>query len=282
MFGSGHCKTGRENSRSKDRYSPSAESVGTCRRGQEIGLNMKTTFSDVAKAILVLSTLVIGAAANAQSDFDSLGSNEAILNRARALNTSQQVRIVQKRAVDRDLRFEIGAAYGGSAGGNSYLNTQPIMGMLEFHVNPRFSFGGRYTAYANQLTKEGQSQMDAARAARDAGQTDYTVSDIDLPKSSLMGTVSYYPMYGKLNFFDLTVVQFDFYVLAGYGTMEMKSGNSATWTAGGGVGFWWNKYVSSRFEIRQQGYQDRVTTFSGVSARDIGLTIGTLGIGILL
>lgn len=247
---------------------------------------MKTIFKNTIKSAflptLFLATFALGAAAHAQSDFDSLGSNEAILKRARSLNTQQQVRIVQKRAVDRDMRFEIGAAYGGSAGGNSYLNTQPIMGMLEFHVNPRFSFGGRYTAYANQLTKEGQSQMDAARAAKDAGQTDYTVSDIDLPKSSLMGTVSYYPMYGKLNFFDLTVVQFDFYVLAGYGTMEMKSGNSPTWTAGGGVGFWWNKYISSRLEIRQQGYSDRVTTSTGINTRDIGLTIGTLGIGILL
>lgn len=245
-------------------------------------MKTKNTIQSALLLVFALATMGLAASAHAQSDFDSLGSNDAILKRARALNTSQQVRIVQKRAVDRDMRFEIGAAYGGSAGGNSYLNTQPFMGMLEFHVNPRFSFGGRYTAYANQLTKEGQSQMDAARAAKEAGQTDYTVSDIDLPKSSLMGTVSYYPMYGKLNFFDLTVVQFDFYVLAGYGTMEMKSGSSATWTAGGGVGFWWNKYVSSRFEIRQQGYQDRVTTSSGVSARDIGLTIGTLGIGILL
>jgi outer membrane immunogenic protein len=254
--------------------------------GKKVGFNMKTIFKTSIKSaffsVLALAIVGLSSAALAQSDFDSLGSNEGILKRARSLNTQQQVRIVQKRAVDRDYRFEVGAAYGGSAGGNSYLNTQPIMGTLEFHVTPRFSFGGRYTAYANQLTKEGESQLEAARAAKNAGRTDYTVSDIDLPNSSLMGTVSYYPMYGKLNFFDLTVVQFDFYVLAGYGTMEMKSGSSATWTAGGGIGFWWNKYVSSRLEIRQQGYQDRVTTPSGLSTRDIGLTIGTLGIGILL
>lgn len=242
---------------------------------------IKNSVIKLVFSVIAVSTSLSATSALAQSDFDSLGSNEAILKRARSLSTQQQVRIVQKRAVDRDLRFEIGAAYGGSAGGNSYLNTQPISGMLEFHVTPRFSFGGRYTSYANQLTQEGESQMEAARTAKEAGRP-FDVSDIDVPKSSYMGTVSYYPMYGKLNFFDLTVVQFDFYVLAGYGQIEMKSGNSAMWTAGGGIGFWWNKHISSRFEIRQQGYQDRVTTSSGTSTRDIGLTIGTLGIGILL
>jgi outer membrane immunogenic protein len=243
---------------------------------------IKSAFPFIALAVVSVVISTVASSAFAQSDFDSLGSNEGILKRARALNTAQQVRIVQKRSVDRDYRFEIGAAYGGSAGGNSYLNTQPITGNLEFHITPRFSIGGRYTQYASQLTKEGLSQVDAARAAKEAGQTNYTVSDIDVPKDSVMGTVSYYPMYGKVNFFDLTVVQFDFYVIAGYGQMTMKSGISDTWTAGGGVGFWWNKYVSSRLEIRQQGYQDRVTTGAGIATRDVGLTIGTLGIGILL
>lgn len=240
---------------------------------------MKTTFKTAL--LLATSSLVaslVSVAAHAQADFDSLGSNEGILQRARALNTQQQVRIVQKRAVDRDLRLELGVSYGGVAGGNSYLNTQPLTGMLEFHITPRFSIGGRYTSYSNQLSKEGQSQFDQARAAQAAGQTDYTIPDIDSPKSSMMGTISYYPMYGKLNFFDLTVVQFDFYVIGGYGQMELKSGNSSTWTAGGGVGFWWNKYLSSRLEIRHQAYQDKVYTGS----RDVGMMIGTLGIGLML
>ena len=239
---------------------------------------MKTNILCQIKSAVLLAALLVGSAAHAQSDFDSLGSNEGVLKRARALNTSQEVRIVQKRAVDRDLRFEIGGGYGGVAGGNSYLNTQVINGLLEFHITPKFSIGGRYGSYSNSLSQEGQSQFDAARAAQAARSTDFTVPDIDAPKSSLLGTVSYYPMYGKLNFFDLTVVQFDFYVIGGYGQMQLKSGTSATWTGGGGIGFWWTKHISSRLEIRYQAYQDKVYTGS----RDVGMTIGTLGIGILL
>lgn len=240
-------------------------------------LNVTAAFTG---GTLVVIGLILGLSnvASAQSGFDSLGSNEGILKRARALNTQQKVRIVQKRAVDRDLRLEFGLTYGGVAGGNSYLNTQPMTGSMEFHINPRISLGARYTQYANQLSKEGQSQFDLAREAQAAGRTDYTVPDIDLPKSSVLGTVSYYPIYGKLNFFDLTVVQFDFYVLAGYGQMELKSGGSQTWTAGGGVGFWWTKNLSSRLEIRHQAYQDKVYT----GTRDVGMMIGTLGIGLML
>lgn len=234
-----------------------------------------------AIGLSIFTALTAGrSSAHAESDFDSLGSNESILKRARSLNTEQQVQIVQKRSVDRDLRFEIGASYGGSVGGNSLLNTQPTTGNVEFHVNPKFSIGARYSQYASQLTKEGKAQSDSAHAAQASG-SPFTVPSIDVPKSSILGTVSYYPMYGKLNFFDLTVVQFDIYVLGGYGQMEMESGTNPTWTAGGGIGFWWNKHISSRLEIRQQGYQDRVGPVGATSTRDVGLTIGTLGIGML-
>lgn len=227
---------------------------------------------------LAVATTLISASAIAKSDFDSLGANEGIIKRARALNTKQQIRIVQKRAVDRDMRLELGVAYGGVAGGNSYLNSQPLMGAVDFHFTPRISLGFRYAQYANQLSREGQSQFDSARAAQQAGQLDYTIPEIDLPKSSMMGMLSYYPMYGKLNFFDLSVVQFDIYLTGGYGQMELKSGSSATWTAGGGVGFWWTQNFSSRIEIRHQAYQDKVYT----GTRDVGMMIGTIGIGLLL
>lgn len=242
---------------------------------------MKTIHLLTIKAVqagALLALAMLASVGQAQSDFDSLGSNEGILKRAQALSTKQQVRIVQKRAVDRDLRFEIGGFYGGVSGGNSYLNTQPYGGMLEFHVTPKFSVGARYSSYTSGLSSEGENQFNAARAAQAAGRTDYSVPEIDAPQSSVMGTLSYYPMYGKLNFFDLTVVQFDFYALAGYGQMQTKNGSSPMWTAGGGVGFWWTQHFSSRIEIRHQSYSE--TLLQGT--RGVGAMIGTVGIGLLL
>lgn len=235
------------------------------------------------KQSMILSVLVglvvaLGSTAHAQSSFDDLGANEGVLKRARAMNTKQEVRIVQKRSVDRDMRFELGVGFGGVAGGNSYLSTQPLSGELNFHISPRFSFGARYSHYSNQLTNEGEAQFKAAQAAKAAGQVDFTVPEVDFPTASTMLTAAYYPIYGKLNFFDISVVQFDLYVLGGYGKMDLKSGSSDTWTAGGGVGFWWTKHMSSRFEVRHQAYQDQVYT----GKRDVGMIVGTFGIGLLL
>lgn len=235
---------------------------------------MKTMKLAITSALVLLGSATI---AHAQ-DFDSLGSNQGVLKRAQSMSTKQQVRIVQKRAVDRDMRLELGAYYGGVSGGNSYINTQPFMGALDFHFTPRISAGLRYTHFANQLTREGENQFALAQKAKADGSLDYSIPAIDFPISSTMAVFSYYPIYGKLNFFDLTVVQFDLYATVGYGQMQLNSGSSDTWTAGGGVGFWWTNHISSRFEVRHQAYQDRVYT----GARDISMLVGTFGIGILL
>lgn len=240
---------------------------------------MKNSKTALLLTALFMMTSTFAKAAESGADFDSLGSNEGVLKRARSMNTKQEVRIVQKRAVDRDMRLEVGAGYGGVAGGNSYLQTQPFIGALDFHFTPRFSIGARYMHFANKLTAEGEAQVQAYQQARANGPVmGQTVPDIDFPTSSALAMASYYPMYGKLNFFDLSVVQFDIYLTGGYGQIELRSGPTQTWTAGGGVGFWWTKHISSRFEIRHQAYQDQVIS----GRRDVGMLVGTFGLGILL
>jgi outer membrane beta-barrel protein len=85
-------------------------------------------------------------------------------------------------------------------------------------------------------------------------------------------------MYGKINFFDVSVVQFDIYSLAGAGTMQLSSGSTPTYTAGGGIGFWLSQHVTSRLEVRYQNYQDTVYTGS----RNLNLIVANLGLGVLL
>jgi len=212
------------------------------------------------------------------SELDRLGSNEAIVKRAKTMSTSGKIEIVQKRAVDRHLRFELGGSLGQVAGGNSYLSTTRVTGSLDFHINPRWSLGARYTAFGNRLTDEGDAQFRSARERQASGQFDSTVPEIDFPSSSWLITTSFYPMYGKLNLFNMSVVQFDVYALAGAGQINLRSGTTGTWSAGGGVGVWWNNWFSSRFEIRHQQYSDLVQT----GRRDVGMLVGSFGIGILL
>jgi outer membrane beta-barrel protein len=238
------------------------------------------------KNLILLLTLTLSAAANAQSpkkslksQFDSLGDNQIIAERVKNLNSEQKVRIVQNRLVDRNLRLELGLGYGFVSGGDSYVNTQDLNGLAEFHINPRWSLGVRHQKSYNKLTPEGRNQYDKALAAQkqDAG-SNFTFSAIDYPLEATYGTISFYPIYGKLNLFDLSVAHFDFYLMAGYGNMKLSSGSTNATTGGGGVGIWLSQRFSTRFELRYQSYKDLI----GTGNRNQSSVEGMASIGFLL
>ena len=238
---------------------------------------MKKSLSFILVAAMTVLSFQAKAAGVSQ-DLETLGSNKDINDRASRLETRSRMAIVQNRAVDRHWRFELGASYIPVASGDSYLNTQNLGVQADLHITPKVSLGVRYQKSYNTLTNEGKNQFDLARAAKAAGSTDYRVPDLDYPDESLMGVLNWYMLYGKLNFFDVKTVQFDIYSLAGYGTQKLASGDTPTWTAGGGIGFWLSNHVTSRFELRYQTYQDKVYT----GTRDLKLILANFGVGVLL
>lgn len=216
-------------------------------------------------------------AAAQKSKLDSLGGNPELVRRAKYLSPTNKTEIVQKREVDRNWRLEVGGNYGFVGGGDPYINTQAIGANLDLHITPRWSVGVRYADYTNSLTPEGKRVFDDAANSAALGQP-YTQPAVDYPKNSTLGTISFYPIYGKLNFFDLGVVQFDLYMIGGAGQMVLNSGSTSTWTGGGGVGIWLTNHLTSRFEVRYQSYQDQI--YSG--SRNENTVISTLSIGFML
>jgi outer membrane beta-barrel protein len=214
-----------------------------------------------------------------KSEFQSLGDNEAFLEKAKTLNAESKTRIVQNRTVDLNSRFEIGGNYGINGGGDSYVNTQNLGAYVDFHFNPRWAIGVRYQKSYNELTSEGKAQYDRARAAQqnDPGSNQDFVG-VDFPIDTGLFTVSYAPIYGKLNLFDVSVAHFDIYGLVGYGVMKLNSGNTDTYTAGIGSGIWLNQYFATRLEVRYQAYED----FIGTLNRKQNIIQGMFSIGILL
>lgn len=229
-------------------------------------------------AAIVASLVAVSAHAQVSKDLQSLGSNRDVVRRAEKLESRSRIAIVQNRTVPRDWRFELGGSYGPVAAGDSYLVTQSLGGHLDLHVTPKFSLGVRYNRSFNSLTPEGRSRFEQARDAKVRGETDFRVPDVDFPEESLLGVVNWYMFYGKINFFDMSVVQFDVYSLAGYGNQKLASGNTPTWTAGGGIGFWLTNHITSRMELRYQSYSDQVYTGS----RSLNLIVANFGLGVLL
>jgi len=213
------------------------------------------------------------------SDLEGLGSNKDLIKRAQKLDPKNRYRIVQKRLVDRNKRLEISVGGNFVAGGDAYYDTVNLGVQGDFHINPNWSIGARYYKSNNTLTSEGQRVHDLAQEAISNGTTGL-VPDLDPPSQTILGTITFYPIYGKLNFFNVKTVQFDVYTVLGAGTIELlESGQQLTYTAGLGTGIWFTNRFTARVEIRYQGYKDSVGSTLGerqLNTVNAGFTLGFL------
>jgi len=206
---------------------------------------------------LSLTSLLLSGTAKAdykkidlKKDFSSLGDNDAVEQRAKALDPNNKYKVVQGRAVDMNMRLELGINYGLESGGDPYYSTQTLGANLDFHINPNWSVGGRYYHSYNALNSEGQSAFQSFQN----GWSNNSPA-IDYPSDTTLGVLSWYPIYGKLDLFG-AVTHFDVYFLGGYGVTDLSSGPAGTIAAGGGFGFWFSQHFTARLEARYQEYND--------------------------
>ena len=226
---------------------------------------MKTTI--VFSRSLILSLIILPALLLAQpkkslkSEFKTLGDNQDVVDRVKNLDSHQKVRIVQNRLVDRNNRLEIAVNYAFNGGGDSYVKTENAGGLIEFHINPRWSIGAHYQKSYNTFTPEGETQINNAEAEqkKDHAST-YRFPALDFPLETTMATISYYPIYGKLNLFDSGIAQFDIYGQLGYGQIKLGTGTSDLLSLGLGSGVWLNSRITTRLEVRYQQYEDLLLT----------------------
>lgn len=235
-------------------------------------------------ALLALSLNVRAATENQtedlNSDFDSLGGNRILLERAKALEPEKDMVIVQERTVSRRNRVELAPEFSGTFGGDAYNRTRSLGANLRYHFNPRVSVGVKYNYAFNQLTPEGEAMVDQAYSdfqnKPDRPTTAYP--EINYPKSELMALINWYPIYGKMNLMDRGIAHFDWYLIGGYGQVQLVSGATPTYTAGTGIGFWINNHWSSRVEMRYQNYKAQYLT----GEKRMDLAVASFQMGYLL
>jgi outer membrane beta-barrel protein len=207
---------------------------------------------------------------------DSISSDQDVIRRAKEMSSETKVEVVQNRAVDRTNRHEFSVNYGTAAFGDNYLSTRNTGFQYDYHIDNHWSIGGRYYSYANGLTSEGERVMADAKDRKNRG-LDYRYPQIDEPAYAGLATVTWYPIYGKSNMFNVDVVHFDFYTVGGYGRIQLNSGQTDTFTAGGGFGIWWTQWLTSRLEMRWQTYRDK--HFDG--PRTLNLAVAHFGLGVM-
>lgn len=232
------------------------------------------------KLLLILAALFPVAAIAEQADFDSLGGNHPILERAKAISSEKIVSIVQNRTVPRINRFEFAPEFSGTFGGDSYNRTRGLGANIHYHFNPRWSVGLKYEYAFNSLTPEGKAMVDQAIADYESNpvtpNTPYPF--LDYPKSQALALVNWYPFYGKLNLMDKGVAHFDIYGIAGAGQVQLFSGSATTYTGGMGIGFWLSQHLSSRMEMRYQTYDTKVFD----KKQKMDLAVGSVQVGWML
>lgn len=210
----------------------------------------------------------------------NLGGNENLLKLSKEISPDKKIRVVQKRLVPRENRIELGLRYGQKFGGDSYLQTQSYQFNFEYHINPRWSAGLIYSDYGSQLSPEGSRVFKEAISAFNAGGGLSSFPNIDAPQNSLLAQVQFYPIYGKINFLDKNIIQFDMSLILGGGQITLASGNSSLLSTGLGFGIWISNRVSTRLEVRYESYQDKDVIYD--TKRDLNTVGGFLGVGILL
>lgn len=228
------------------------------------------------KKLLFLS-LFLGFSAFAADDlgtqFQSLGGNEPLLEKVKALEGMSRVEVVQARTVNRIKRTEFSFDLAGTAGGDPYFNSSGFGLTARYHINPRWMLGLNYTYFTNELSREGENLITDTETTGTA-----IIPQMDHLKNQTMALIEYAPIYGKISFGGERVAQFDVYGQVGYGQMNLSLGSSSTYSLGGGMGVWWNNHFSTRFEMKYQNYtaQDLKNT------KPVDLTVGSIQFGYLL
>lgn len=217
---------------------------------------------------------------NINKDFDSLGGNQILLDKAAAINPEVRTQVVQNRIVDRSKRFEFSGEYANTFGGDTYVRSGTFAAGAQYHINNNWSLGARYGITYNKLTPEGNDMVDKAAADYLANPqtTKAPVPDIDYPKSVAMAFVNYYPLYGKMSWLGRGITHFDIYGQLGYGTMELNSGNAPVISGGLGMGAWLTQNLTARVEARYMDYTAQY--YNGPMKQ--GITSASLQIGWLL
>lgn len=229
-----------------------------------LSANNKTTNNTKKNSVAINSAANTNLTANEttasqqkiEQEFDGLGGNGILLEKARALNPEVHTTVVQNRIVDRTNRIEVAGSYDNSFGGDTYVRTGTFSLNGQYHFNNRWSAGAKLGQSFNKLTSEGADLVARATADFNKNPQNSTapVPDIDYPTGVTMGYVNYYPLYGKISWLGQGISHFDVYGQLGYGNMTLKSGGTAATSAGLGIGVWGNENITTRFEMAYMNY----------------------------
>jgi outer membrane beta-barrel protein len=201
-------------------------------------------------------------------DFDELGGNIVLKESAQALQPETRIEVVQNRVVNRSLRSEISSELGNVIGGDTFLVTKNLSLQYQLHLSANWSLGFSYSYAHNELNREGKRLI----------ANENLIPALDYPRETTLAVINWYPIYGKLNLLNQAIVQYDVYLLAGAGNINLRSGTAPVSSLGVGLGMWFSQHLTGRLELRRQMYDAKIVG----EQVPMGTTVAGMSLGYLL
>ena len=231
--------------------------------------------------ILILLQFVAVAEADILDKIQSLGGNDVLYEKARILTPEKNITIVHKRLINRSFKNELNFEANNIVGGDVFLQTILFGLNYQFHISPYWSVGIKGYIAFNDLSSEGNDFVNHAINLRyNFNQLKPLVPDIDYMRYSSYLISNWYPIYGKLNLYDIGIGHYDIYILSGIGRVWLRRGGAIGFIAGGGFAFWISDNISTRIEVKYETYKAQRLSIN--SEQRLHLTSISLSVGYIL
>ena len=175
------------------------------------------------------------------SSFNELGKNSELLQTERFQFSNSNLKVVQKRWLEKRFLSEVGLSFAPVLKGFNYMNTYSIDFSYRFFISNYLGLNLRYSYYDNPINQDGEDEINLR------GQIPL---ELKYPnKQSYLGGIEWYPFYGKAVLYN-RLVHFDLYLSALAGQMELihQEKRVPIYSLSIGLAQYWHKHFSSRIE----------------------------------
>jgi len=138
---------------------------------------------------------------------------DAIRKKYWVVGDQTKLGVVQNRMYTKAERFELGF-YGGFLSGDPFWNTYDMGGLLGYHLSEHYSIKANYWKSFNSSSSARDKFL--LRTGID--------TNSNLVESFYSLELAIAPIYGKLNFFDVSIIYYDIHFPIGLGMMDTQNG----------------------------------------------------------
>ena len=185
------------------------------------------------------------------SNFEELGKNRTALEKERFQFSNANLKVVQKRWLEKRFLSEVGLSFSPVLKGFNYINAYSTDLSYRWFISNYFSLNLRYSYHYNPPNQKGTA--DVKFSGRFPLELKY------YSKQSYLAGIEWYPFYGKAVLYN-RLVHFDLYLSALAGQIELSNQKVPIYSTEIGLAQWWHKHFNTRISAQAFYYKYRFSS----------------------